>query len=150
MPIKKLLKAKALRYIDAMLAAVTVNPKSYNQNNFPRPGEGGVCSTPFCAAGHIIYAKSPRLFERLCKLTYETGSADWGSEAMKALGLDEDVVNTSALFGSTSSWPSKYQQLYRSQWDNDADENRAARVRVKAFKAYWKELVRTNLEFARH
>lgn len=143
----KVLKPKVIGYIRKMIAAVLAEPKMYDQELFPSPNNGAVCDTPFCAAGHLIEAKSPRLFARLCKQKYKGEAVGWENEAMKILGLEMDMYVWFKLFGSYVTWPDKYRKMYGSS-HNKKTALVKAMVRAKAFAAFWEEVIATDASIA--
>lgn len=152
-PNTKILEPEAIDFILAMLKAVKSSPESYDQSLYPRPVNGGVCSTAFCAAGHIIIAKSPKLFAELFKRYEIEGrddlghKVDWMTEAMKVLGLDYGRIHGGLLFGTADVWPERFKFEYNQAYFRKAEKARANQ-RVRAFIAYWKYLIDTDMAYA--
>ena len=135
----KVLKAPAKRLIQKMIATVTAHPETVDQGSYPE-GEG-VCSSTFCAAGHLVFAKSPRLFNSLLKHQRENGdsSVNWRRQAAQVLQLPYNA-ETNSIFGSHWEWPHKFRDAY-TKASNFKTEKARKRGQTKAFVARWQQLL---------
>jgi hypothetical protein len=61
---KKFLTASIRARIVKMMEYVRHHPSSLNQNSFPDGKANGTCNTPYCAAGHAVFAKYPQRFSQ--------------------------------------------------------------------------------------
>lgn len=139
----KIFKANAVRLIRKMITAVLADPASVDQNSFPDPNSS-FCNTSFCAAGHIVYAKSPKYFQTLMDSKRRGGNVDWRYEAINILDLPADV-DARTLFGSVALWPGKFYIMYYTSNRKKTEAGRA-RARAKAFAAFWEHLLKTGGE----
>lgn len=146
--VKKNLSKAAIRRIHNMIAVVEANKQLYTQNAFPENNEATVCNTPYCAAGHLIFAHDRKQFHTIVSANqksmadWRVDGYSWATEARKLLGL-EDRDNrgasvTMALFGSSDDWPKKYSQAY--------DKAKTYRGRFNAFKRYWLRVIEVDAD----
>lgn len=144
---RKFLTATAIKRIRKMIDYVRRHPAELDQDSFPE-AEGNVCSTSFCAAGHIVNAQSHRLFEKLAKAEAEKPyGTNWTNRGMIALGIATKLDSNgfysrriSSIFGGVGDWPSDFGYMYRQ-----AEQRKTLRAqragKVRAFAARWEAFI---------
>lgn len=142
---KKAFSPAAIRIIESMIEYVKRTPDMVNQNSFPSVESSfanraelkmGVCNTPFCGAGHVVFVAKPRRFAEFIRKMAEANrddEVDWQREAINVLGIRG---GSWTLFGSASDWPDKFALQYH---DATTDKGRA-----KAFVNFWKYVIKTD------
>lgn len=145
----KFLKAPARRLIMKMLEMVQSEPGSVDQNSYPEGIDTGICNSPYCATGHLIFAKSPRLFTKLCKREAQYNNVNWDAEARDVLGLGSHPMYHPApgvspyynsWFGFSASWPDKFSSMYTTAASRKTKKARE-KGKMRAFVARWQDLL---------
>jgi hypothetical protein len=91
-----------------------------------------------------VLANDKKLFRRLAS----TGQVSWRNEARTVLKLPAQV-NSAYIFLTENVWPDKFRRMYEQAAYLKTPKARARR-RVKAFLAYWQDILDTDGAHIRH